>query len=154
MCLGYMQILYAILYFLKNLNIPGFWCFGWGQDPEISLSQIPRELQYIKTVPLHISFHFILSRELLCVLFHSFHFIIMTTLWGSTESETCSVMSSSLWPMDYTVHGILQARILEWVASPFSKGSSQPRDRTQVSCMAGRFFPNWATVVAQEYWSG
>ena len=36
-------------------------------------------------------------------------------------------------PMDYTVHGILQARILEWVAYPFSKGSSQPRDRTQVS---------------------
>ena len=36
-------------------------------------------------------------------------------------------------PMDYTVHGILQARILEWVAFPFSRGSSQPRDRTQVS---------------------
>ena len=36
-------------------------------------------------------------------------------------------------PMDDTVHGILQARILEWVAYPFSKGSSQPRDRTQVS---------------------
>ena len=36
--------------------------------------------------------------------------------------------------MDYTVHGILQARILEWVAFPFSTGSSQPRDRTQVSC--------------------
>ena len=37
-------------------------------------------------------------------------------------------------------HGILQARILEWVAIPFSRGSSQPRDRTQVSCIAGRFF--------------
>ena len=36
-------------------------------------------------------------------------------------------------PMDYTVHGILQARILEWGAYPFSRGSSQPRDRTQVS---------------------
>ena len=35
-------------------------------------------------------------------------------------------------PIDYTVHGILQARILEWVAFPFSRGSSQPRDRTQV----------------------
>ena len=42
-------------------------------------------------------------------------------------------------PMD-RVHGILQARILEWVAIPFSKGSSQPRDQTQVSCIAGRFF--------------
>jgi len=42
--------------------------------------------------------------------------------------------------MDYTVHGILQARILEWVAFPFSRGSSQPRDPTQVSHIAGRFF--------------
>ena len=47
-------------------------------------------------------------------------------------------------PMDYTVHGILQARILERVAFSFSRGSSQPRDRTQVSCIAGRFFTNWA----------
>ena len=43
-------------------------------------------------------------------------------------------------PMDYTVHGILQARILEWVAFPFSRGSSQTRGRTQVSHFAGRFF--------------
>ena len=38
-------------------------------------------------------------------------------------------------PLNYTVHGVLQARILEWVALPFSRGSSQPRDRTQVSCI-------------------
>jgi len=43
-------------------------------------------------------------------------------------------------PMDYGVHGILQARILDWVAFAFSKRSSQPRDRTQVSHIAGRFF--------------
>ena len=43
-------------------------------------------------------------------------------------------------PMDYTAHGILQATILEWVAFPFFKGSSQPRDRTQVSQNVGRFF--------------
>ena len=42
--------------------------------------------------------------------------------------------------MDYTVHGILQVRILEWVAIPFSRGSSQPRDRTQDSHTAGGFF--------------
>ena len=56
-------------------------------------------------------------------------------------------------PLDYTVHGILQARILEWVAFPFSRGSSQPRDRTQVSHIAGRFFTSRATR-AQEYWNG
>ena len=43
-------------------------------------------------------------------------------------------------PMDYTFHGILQVRILEWVVFPFSMGYSQPRDRTQVSLIAGGFF--------------
>ena len=49
----------------------------------------------------------------------------------------CSLPGSS-------VHGILQARILEWVAISFSRGSSWPRDRTPVSCIAGRFFTIWA----------
>ena len=48
-------------------------------------------------------------------------------------------------PMDYTVRGILQARILEWVAFPFSRGSCQPGDWTQVSHIAGGFFTSWAT---------
>ena len=52
-------------------------------------------------------------------------------------------------PMDCIVYGILQARILEWVAVPFSRGSSQPRDQTQVSCIASRFFTSWATREAQ-----
>ena len=48
-----------------------------------------------------------------------------------------SVLSKTLCdPVDYTVHGILQVRILEWVAFPFSRGSSQPRDQTQVSRIA------------------
>ena len=55
-------------------------------------------------------------------------------------------------PMDYTVHGILEARILEWVVFPFSRESSQPRD--QIFHIAGRFFTCWATREAQEYWSG
>ena len=49
---------------------------------------------------------------------------------------------------------ILQARILEWVAISFSRGSSQPRDQIQVSCIAGGFFTFWATREAQEYWRG
>ena len=47
-------------------------------------------------------------------------------------------------PMDYIVHGILQARILERVAFPFSRRSSWPRNRARVFCTAGRFFANWA----------
>ena len=57
-------------------------------------------------------------------------------------------------PMDYTVREILQARILERVAFPFSRGSSQPRDWAQVSRTEGRFFTSWATRETQEYWSG
>ena len=56
-------------------------------------------------------------------------------------------------PMDYIPipHGIIQARILERVAFPFSRGYSQPRDQTQVSHIAGGFFTSWATREAQEY---
>ena len=50
------------------------------------------------------------------------------------------------YPMDYTVHGILQARIMEWVAYPLSRGSSWPRNLTRVSCIAGGFFTNWAIL--------
>ena len=58
------------------------------------------------------------------------------------EHESSSVVSGSLQPMDCSlpgssVHGILQARILEWVAVPFSMGFSQPRDQTHVSHIAG-----------------
>ena len=61
----------------------------------------------------------------------------------------------TLWdPMDCTVYGILQARKLEWVAVPFSRGFSQPRDWTRVSHIAGRLFTMWATRQAQEYWGG
>ena len=52
-------------------------------------------------------------------------------------SQSCLALCN---PMDYTVHEILQARILEWVAFPFSRASSQPRDQTQVSRIAGIFF--------------
>ena len=58
------------------------------------------------------------------------------------------VVSNSLWPLG--VYGILQARIPEWVAFPFSKGSSKPRDQTQVSHIAGRFFTSWVTREARE----
>ena len=56
--------------------------------------------------------------------------------------------------MVHGVHGILQAKILEWVAFSSSRGSSQPRDPTQVSYIAGRLFTSSATSEAQQYWSG
>ena len=68
--------------------------------------------------------------------------------WGG-ERWNRSVVSDSCHPMDYSlpgfsVHEILQARILEWVTISFSRGSSQPRDRTRVSRIGGRRFNLWA----------
>ena len=63
--------------------------------------------------------------------------------WSEVKvTQSCPTLCN---PVDYTVHGILQAWILEWVAFPFSRGSSQPRDWTQVSHIADRFFTSWAT---------
>ena len=77
--------------------------------------------------------------------------ICLALLSPLLRGESCL----TLWdPMDYIVHGILQGRILEWVAFLFSRGSSQPRDQTQVSHIAGGYFTSWATSEAQEYYSG
>ena len=65
--------------------------------------------------------------------------LLSLTLWDPTD---CSLPGSS-------VHRILQARILEWVTSSFSRVSSQPRDQTQVSYFAGRCFTVWATILIQ-----
>ena len=73
-------------------------------------------------------------------------YLSKTTLWCLKVTQLCPTLCN---PMDYTIHGILQARILEWVAFPFSRGSSQPRDQTQVSHIAGGFFTRWATREAQ-----
>ena len=65
----------------------------------------------------------------------------------SEVTQSCPTLHD---PMDYNLpsssfHGILQARVLEWVAISFSRGSSRPRDQTWVSCIPGRCFNLWAT---------
>ena len=60
---------------------------------------------------------------------------------GSDATQSCPAVCN---PIDSAFHGILQTRILEWVAFPFFKGSSQPRDRTQAFHIAGGVFINWA----------
>ena len=69
---------------------------------------------------------------LLCVKNFSKHFRYL-----ASEVKVVQLCPTLCDPMNYTVHGILQARTLELVAIPFSRGSSQPRNRTQVSCTAG-----------------
>ena len=81
------------------------------------------------------------------------HFVLNCSQWGMHLTWLCVsvwVLFYSLWPPltsppGSSVHGILQARTLEWVAIPLSRGSSQLRDRTLVSYIAGRSFTTWVT---------
>ena len=72
-----------------------------------------------------------------------FYYVCM----GAQSLESCPILCSLMdcSPPGSSVHRILQARILEWVAMPFPRGSSQPWDQTQVSCIEGGFFTSWAT---------
>ena len=70
-------------------------------------------------------------------------FLLVLVLVAQSCPTLCDPMDCS--PPGSSVHEIFQARILEWVAISFSRGSSQPRDWTRVSCTAGRFFTDWAT---------
>ena len=77
------------------------------------------------------------------------------TVPSESESEVAQSCPTLCDPVDYSppgssVHGILRARILEWVAISFSRGSSRPRNRTQVSRIAGRHFNLWATREAHD----
>ena len=67
------------------------------------------------------------------------HYLVsMCMLVAQSCPAVCNPMDYS--PSGSSVHGSSHVRILEWVAIPFSRGSSQPRDRTRISCIAGRFF--------------
>ena len=69
---------------------------------------------------------------------HIILFMHVNVLVAQSCPTLCTPMDGS--PPGSSVHGILQARILKWIAIPFSRRSSQPRDQTRVSCIAGRFF--------------
>ena len=74
------------------------------------------------------------------------HYLILSSTQSflRSESESHSVCIPVFASPCTSVHGILQARILEWVVFPFSRESSKPRDQTQVSSIAAGFFNNWA----------
>ena len=75
-----------------------------------------------------------------------YHLYVESKIWHKlSESEVAQLCLTLCNPGDcsppgFSVHGILQARILEWIAISFSRGSSQPRDQTRVSCIGGRRF--------------
>ena len=87
-------------------------------------------------------------------LIHLYNNWLVICMSASLPSHVQLCDSMDYRPSSSSLHAILQARILEWVAIPFFRGSSQPRNWTQVSYFAGRFFMVWATREAQlvVYW--
>ena len=84
----------------------------------------------------------ILNRKKVKIEKNGYHFYLKQNQSEVKVAQSCLTLCD---PMDCrppgsSVRGILQARILEWVAIPFSRGSSQARDRTQGSCITGKFF--------------
>ena len=99
-----------------------------------------------KTIPVH---RVLLIFFNLCQCYRWIKKLNLSICWSEVKvTQSCRTLHD---PVDYTVHGILQARTLEWLACPFSRGSSQPRDRIQVSCIARGFFTSWATREAPVY---
>ena len=97
---------------------------------------IPNSLTIPSSI-LHLAAISLFSNSVSLLLFYKF--IWRNIIW-KVKVKVAQLCPTLCDPIDYTVHGILQARILEWVALPISSGSSQSRNRTQVSDIAGGFF--------------
>ena len=85
---------------------------------------------------------------------HSFSLFFFFTAVCVSVAQSCLTLCDPVdcSPPGFSVHRILQARMLEWVAISFSRGSSQPRDKTRVFLIAGRLFSIWATREAFYGW--
>ena len=75
----------------------------------------------------------------------NFFFFFLQSDWMNVKVKVTPLRLTLLDPIDCTIHGILQARILEWVIVPFSRRSFLPGDQTQLSHIASGFFTSWAT---------
>ena len=115
-----------LVHFLESLNLTHHW--------HIIINQIPWVMFGLTVSVVH-SMGFDLCK--------------MTSIYYYSEvAQSCLTLCK---PMDHGVHGIFQAIILELLAIPFSRGSSQPRDQTLVSRIADRFFISWAIRGAHYY---
>ena len=114
------------------------WRIVWGKNKFTVLFNLAINIIYV--VKGSFSYDFLIKMKI-------FQKIEWVNEWVSEVAQSCLTLCDRVdcsLPGS-SVHGILQAKILEWVAISFSRGSSWPRDRTQVSCIAGRRFNLWAT---------
>ena len=125
-------------------NIHLYLCEAKHELMMISLTLIRYDMAY-SLLPL---FLINIGRNLVSTIYHlftSFSFQCMISellICYCSVTNLCLILGNSMdsSPLGSSVHGISQARVLEWVAIYFSRGSSQPRDQTHVSCLTGKFF--------------
>ena len=119
-------------------------------SPELQADSLQMSHQgspYVYTCPLffefpsHLGHRRALSR-VPCTIYEVLTSYLLYTEWKVKAAQPCPTLCD---PIDCTVHGILQAKILEWVAFPFFRGSFQAKDRTQVSRITSGLFSSWAT---------
>ena len=120
-------------------------CFLDEQKPGLYLWWAP--LYLVQSLPSLVTFPWFCASSLLRAFCKYCGWSSTGVLLGLVKVKVAQSCWTLCEPVDCTVLGILQARILEWVAIAFSRGSSWPRNRTGVSCIAGRFFTIWAIRV-------
>ena len=132
------------------------WRIPWTEEPGRLQSTVSQRGGHDWALSLHFTsvlnfYYSVLSTQVLTHIITTSLFFSLSnvlTVQLTIESVRRSVMSNSLWPQSpsgSSVHGIFQARILEWVTIPFSRGYSWARNQTQVSHIADRFFTIWVT---------
>ena len=102
-----------------------------------------RQILYQTTLQI-LQFLLLKYYQMSLIFFLSYFYVCMCVLVTQSCLNLCNPMNCIAHQTPLSM-GIFQVRILEWIAIPFSRGSSQPRDRTLVSCFAGRFFTIWAS---------
>ena len=127
----------------SSLYLPLFW-ISWATLSEFPIVLVQLSSSGVRQSSLLSPLKLFIDKELL------------SFMKVKSESEFDQSYPTLCDPMDYSLpgsslHGILQARVLEWIAISFSKGSSRPRDRTRVSRVPGRCFNLWATREAPSF---
>ena len=134
---------------LLKLERGFLWGIGHLHSPKDFLCKLPidnKERNDKSTVE-NLPFNRVIKVNSTCVGLTDKLYLLVWCIKVKQNSLSCVQLFAT---MDYTISGILKAKMLEWVTYPFSRGSSRPRNWTGVSCIAGGFFTNWTIQEAHD----
>ena len=151
------HVIYGPMYFGLNTGALNLWLLNWQADALPSeWTGIQRARPSFANANIHILVSSFIFQALRWCLLKTWKFSVLGTVHTQLDVQVVEMEQQVIWVYKISkkkkkeFHGILQARILEWVAVPFSRESSWPRDPTQVSRTAGGFFTSWASREVQK----